>query len=157
MFHRFNIRPVVALILVLVTSLLVSCSSAKVSTPPPTYTPEKIAEIQKFVTPLKSARAEMIRLGGLIEEENWVDTKSLIHGPLGDLRRDMSYLSRQLLPQDQKQATTLIRDLFTDLEELDAEAKVQNYSLAVQRYNDAVRDFDAFLELIPEGETQTTT
>jgi len=45
----------------------------------------------------------------------------------------------------------LIKELFSDFEELDAEAKAQNSSLALQRYNDAVSDFDAFLKLIPES------
>lgn len=148
----FHIRPLVALILVLVTTLLVSCSGGKVATPPPTYTAEQIAKIEKFVAPIESARAEMTRLEDYINEEDWVNTRSFIHGPLGDLRRDMGYLSRELLPRQQKQATKLIRDLFSDLEELDAEAKAESYSLVVQRYNDAIRDFDAFLDLIPEAE-----
>lgn len=148
-----KLRPILSLILVVVTTLLVSCSSGQVSTPPPTYTPEKIADIQKFVSPIESARQDMTKLKSLIEAENWIDTRSFIHGPLGQLRRDMSYLSRELLPQDQKQATQLIKDLFSDFEELDAEAKVKNYGLALQRYKDAVRDFDAFLDLIPSAES----
>lgn len=146
-----KLRSVLALILVVVTTLLVSCSSGQVSAPPPTYTLEKIESIQKFVIPIASARQEMSELKQLIDDKNWTDTRNFIHGPLGQLRRDMSYLSRELLPQDTKQATALIKDLFSDFEELDTEAKAQNSSLALQRYNDAVSDFDAFLKLIPES------
>jgi len=148
----FNLRSVFALILVVVTTMLVSCSSGQVSAPPPTYTLEKIESIQKFVAPIELARQDMSKLKELIDTKNWVDTRTFIHGPLGQLRRDMSYLSRELLPQDQKQATQLIKDLFIDFEELDAEAKAKNSSLAQQRYKDAVDDFDAFLKLIPESE-----
>ncbi|ELR99628.1 photosystem II protein PsbQ [Gloeocapsa sp. PCC 73106] len=147
-----NLRPIFALILVVVTTFLVSCSSGQVSAPPPTYTLEKLESIQKFVSPIESSRQYLSKLQALIDSENWVDARTLIHGPLGQLRRDMSYLSRELLPQDQAQATQLIKDLFNDLEGLDAQAKARNYSFAVQKYNDAVRDFDSFLKLIPKSE-----
>lgn len=148
----FNLRSVLALILVVVTTFLVSCSSGQVNTPPPTYTLEKIESIQKFVQPVESARQDLSKLKQFIEEKNWTDTRTFIHGPLGQLRRDLSYLSRELLPQDQKQANQLIKDLFSDFEELDAEAKAKNAGLALQRYNDAVGHFDAFLRLIPKAE-----
>lgn len=148
----FNLRSVLALILVVVTTFLVSCSGGQVNTPPPTYTLEKIESIQKFVKPIESARQDLSKLKQLIDEKDWTDTRNFIHGPLGQLRRDMSYLSRELLPQDQKQATQLIKDLFSDFEELDSEAKAKNTSLALQRYTDAVGHFDAFLRLIPQSE-----
>ncbi|MBR8827220.1 MAG: photosystem II protein PsbQ [Gomphosphaeria aponina SAG 52.96 = DSM 107014] len=146
-------RSLLPLILALVATFLVSCGgpSAKI---PTTYSPEKIQAIQAFAAPVEAARERMSELQSYIQAENWVETGSLIHGPLGSLRRDIRYLAEELLPKDQKQAKTLAQELFQDLEQIDTAAKARNYGEAVSRYRNAINDFDAFLDLIPKsGET----
>ncbi len=144
-------RSILSLILVVVTTLLVSCAGPSATTAPTTYTAEKIEQLQVFVEPIEAARERMSTLASFIEDENWVDTMTLIHGPLGKLRQDMTYLSRSLLPKDQKKASQLAKDLFSRFERLDAAAKARNYSQAVNQYRQALRDFDAFLGLIPKA------
>jgi hypothetical protein len=69
---------------------------------------------------------------------------------LGFLRQDMRYLSEKLLPADQQKAQQLSKDLFNDLVQLDAAAKDRNYGIALGKFNEAIRDFDAFLDIIPQ-------
>lgn len=141
-------RAILSLVLVAVTVLLVSCGSpTKI---PPTYTPEKLSQLQTIVTPIQAARERMPELAKLIQANNWVDTDTFIHGPLGELRQSMSYLSRNLLPDDQKQATELTKNLFGHFEKLDAAAKDQDYALASKQFVEALKDFDAFLDVIPK-------
>ncbi len=144
-------KSILSLCLVLVTTLLVSCGGPSATTPPPTYTPEKIAVVEKLLPPIESARESMSELETLIDQENWTDTKSFIHGPLGELRQQMSYLSRQLLPTDQQEATTAAKELFIHLELLDAAAFDQRPDLAQLQYNKAVKDFDTFLNTLPRA------
>ncbi len=145
-----KLRSILSLILVLVTTLLVSCGSPTVTTPP-TYTPEKIAQIQVLYTPVAEAREKMAELGKFIDEENWIDTGTYLHGPLGGLRQQLRYLNESLLVKDQKQANTLTKELFTDFERIDAAAKANSYSRASSEYNEAIRHFDAYLDLIPQA------
>ncbi|RMF26072.1 MAG: photosystem II protein PsbQ [Cyanobacteria bacterium J083] len=150
-----HIKSTLVLILVLVASLLVSCGGS-VAKAPPTYTPEKIAEITTIAKQVNIARDRMGELEKAIEEQNWIDVRSFIHGPLGSLRRDMGYVTRALLPQDQEQASQLTKDLFAHLEDIDAAAKEKNYSVAMSEYRDAIKDFDAFLALVPKAPEVST-
>lgn len=144
-----RLRSILPLILALVATVLVSCGgpSAKI---PTTYSPEKIQELQTFVAPVEAARERLSELQGYIQDQEWVEADNFIHGPLGSLRRDIRYLSEELLPKDQKQAKSLAAELFQDLEQIDAAAKIRNYNEAASRYRNAVNDFDAFLDLIPK-------
>ncbi len=144
-----NFRAVVSLILVMVTSLLVSCSSAPATQIPTVYTAGKIEQLQIIATPVKEYREQMNKLEGLIAKENWVDTGTFIHGPLGRLRQDMNNLSASLLPKDQAKANELAKNLFNHVERIDVAAKDRNASNAVLQYNEAIKDFNAYLNLLP--------
>jgi photosystem II protein PsbQ len=138
-------------ILVLVATLLVSCGNPQATQIPTTYSAEKIEQLQVFVEPIAAAQEKLSELQNLIAAENWVDTRTLIHGPLGQLRKDMLTLSASLLPKDQKQATELSREVFGHLERLDAAAQARNPSQAETQFQEARRDFDTFLDLIPQA------
>lgn len=146
-----SLRSILSLVLILVATLLVSCSNPQATQIPTTYTPEKIAQLQVYVTPIEEARERMSELRDLIANKKWVDADSLIHGPFGQLRQSMLNLSRSLLPKDQKQATQLAKELFVHFERIDAAAKDRNSEIAEIQYREALRDFDAFLDLIPKA------
>ncbi|NEP12912.1 MAG: photosystem II protein PsbQ [Symploca sp. SIO1A3] len=143
-------RSILALILVLVTTFLVSCGGPSASKQPPTYTAQQIEQIQQYADRLESKRQRMSALAGNIQDRDWVEVGSLIHGPLGTLRQEMSYLSQKLLPQDQKIARDLAKDLFKSLNTIDAAASEGDYSLAIRNYGLAIQDLDEFLKLVPE-------
>ncbi len=146
-----RLRSLLSLVLVLLTTVLVSCSSPQVEIPT-TYSPEKIAQLEVYVTPIASAREGMEdTLQDLIANQNWVDTQTYIHGPLGQLRQGMLGLSRSLLPKDQDKAQTLAKEVFGHLERLDAAAKDRDISQAKIQYQEAIADFDAFLSLLPQA------
>ncbi|BAQ66788.1 photosystem II protein PsbQ [Geminocystis sp. NIES-3709] len=143
------LRPILSLVLVLVTTLLVSCSSPTQAKIPTVYTPEKIAQLESFLSPIASAREKMDTLKGFIEAQNWTDTRTFIHGPLGELRQDMTIMSRKLLPKDQQPAQNLAKELFSHFDRIDAAAKDRNSAFAQAQYLEAIKDFDAYLNLIP--------
>ncbi len=145
------IRSIFPLILVLVTTLLVSCGSPNQTSAPSIYSAEQIEEIQTFLTPVQKFRERIEELETLIDKEDWVDVDNLIHGPLGDLRRDLRYLGDSLLPQEQKQVKQLAKELFIDIERVNEAAKEQNYNKAVEQYNLTIEDFDRLLDTIPSS------
>ncbi len=142
-------KSILASILAGVMVFLVSCGSPT-PTKPPTYTPETLEQISSYESELLEFRDRMIELEELINKPDWVDVSNLIHGPLGDLRRDMSYVSRLLLlPSEQKNALAQAREVFRHLETIDLAAEEQNYPLARDNYAEALKDFDEFLTLLP--------
>ncbi len=144
-------RPFLSVFLVLLTTLLVSCSTPTKAKIPTVYTPEKIEQLKTYINPIADARNKMAELKELINEQNWVDTRTFIHGPLGELRQDMAILSRKLLVKDQKASQDLSRELFSHFERIDAAAKERNFNVAQAQYNEALIDFDAYLNLVPQS------
>lgn len=144
-------RPILSLVLVLVTTLLVSCSGPTQAKIPTVYTPEKIAELQPYREPIALARENMATLKEFIDAENWVNTRTFIHGPLGELRQAMGTASNKLLLKDQKPSQNLAKELFVHIEKIDAAAKDRNGTLVNEQYSEAIKDFDAYLNLIPSN------
>ena len=143
-------RSILAVFLALVATVLVSCGSPTAAKPP-TYTAAQLEQIQKYTPAIAQLRDRMDNLQTLIQQKNWTDVSTYIHGPLGELRRNLSLVSRSLLPTQQAEAKEISKGLFKHLEDIGAAAQTNSYSLAVKKYKDALADFDAFLKLIPES------
>ena len=145
-----RIRSILSLLLVAVAIFCVSCGGPKASVPT-TYSPEKIEQLQVLIEPIEEAKESLDVLKGFIAEQNWIDTRTYIHGPLGGLRQEMSSLTRSLLPKDQKEAKSLSQALFSDFERLDAAAKERNSVAAQREYREAVNHLQGFLDLLPKS------
>ena len=143
-------RSIFALMMAFLMAFLVSCSSVEAKVPT-TYTAGQIQQIQRYVPTLTEFRSRMDNLGTLIQKRNWVDTRTYIHGPLGDLRNTMKTVSASLLPKSQQQAVDLTKSLFADLVNIDLAAKDLDYAKVTASYQKAVNDFDTFLQLIPKA------
>lgn len=142
-------RSIFSIMLVLVATVLVSCGSPEAAAPP-TYTPEKLQTINTYRIPVDVARDNLSKLGELIRDEDWIDVRSYIHGPLGFLRRDFRYLSDALLPDDAKKAKEISEDIFARLENLDAAAKEKDIRTVASEYRKTVSDFDEYINLVPD-------
>ena len=147
-------RPILSLILVLATTLLISCGSNTVSAPP-TYTPEKLQKIATYRIPLDIARQRLPELGEAISNEDWVNADSFLHGPLGLIRRDLTYLSNALLPDEQEPALDVAKDIFKHFENIDAAVNDKDYTTAISQYKEVTSDLDAYAGLIPQVEEPT--
>ena len=143
-------RSILALMMSFLMAFLVSCSSVEAKVPT-TYTAAQIQQIQRYVPTLTELRSRMDNLGTLIQKRNWVDTKTYIHGPLGDLRGAMKTVSETLLPKDREKAVALTKSLFADLVNIDIAAKDLDYAKITSSYQKAVDNFDAFLRLVPKA------
>lgn len=142
-------RPILSLILVLATTLLVSCSGPSASAPP-TYTPEKLQKVSTYRIPLDVARQRLPELGKYINNEDWANADNFLHGPLGLMRRDLTYLSKALLPNEQEDALNVAKDIFKHFENIDAAVADRNYTLANNQYKEVVSDLDIYASLIPQ-------
>ena len=87
-----RLRPVFSLILVSLATLLISCGGPNVATAPPSYTPSQIEKIQEYVPDLVAVKDRGSELQKLIENEDWIDVGTFIHGPITEAKLNMNFI-----------------------------------------------------------------
>jgi photosystem II protein PsbQ len=143
-------RPLISILLVFISVLVVSCgdgSQAKA----PTYSAAQLAQIQATSKNVSALSDRLPELATLIQERDWNNVKSFIHGPLGDIRTRMSGLSRELLPGTKEQALAISKEIFVHLNKIDEAAANNDYKVAIRNYGEALKDLASFEKLIPQA------
>jgi photosystem II protein PsbQ len=143
-------RSVVSLVLVAIATLVVGCSSANVKAPL-VYTPEKVAQIQQYAGRIEASQSRLMELADYIAKKNWTNTDNFIHGPLGELRAQMSLISNLLLPADKAQAQAIAKNISRDLNNLSAASAKYEYVAASNEFRALEGDLEDFLSLLPNG------
>ncbi|MCL2930030.1 MAG: photosystem II protein PsbQ [Trichodesmium sp. St16_bin4-tuft] len=144
-----NKRSIVAWVIVLLVAFLASCSSP---TPPLTYSDAQLQKIEVSESGIQALRDRMDELESLIQKGEWVNIRTFIHGPLGDLRSKTNYLTQSLLlPRDKTPVLNAAKKIFDDLEDIDTAATEGNKKQALSEYKKAITDFDTFLDLVPKN------
>lgn len=144
-----RLRPILGVVLATVALLIASCGGAPTQQAT-TYTPEMLQTVRIYTPAVTKARERFPELAEAIQDEDWVEVQSFIHGPLGELRARLDRLGRTLLPQDQEAAQVLAQDVFSHLERLDEAAINRQQVIAGKEYRNALDDLDTFLGLVPE-------
>lgn len=142
-------RSILAFILVIITTFLVSCGNPTPTAKGPLYTTTQLEQIQQSAEEVRRLRDQMLEIPPLVQQQQWGDVISFIHGPLGELRIKMSQLARSLTPKAQKTAQDAARDVFEHLNEIDTAAQARDTAQALRNYNEALRDFQTFFDLLP--------
>lgn len=75
-----------------------------------------------------------------IDANNWITVKTYIHGPLGQVRQDISSGIRLL--RDQTQAKALSTRFFSDLISIDVAAKERDIDKTLDAYDQTRQDFE---------------
>ncbi|MBW4508220.1 MAG: photosystem II protein PsbQ [Scytonematopsis contorta HA4267-MV1] len=148
-------RSIFSLILVLITTLLMSCGGPSVATPPPTYTTAQIEQIKEYVPEITAVQARAEELQTLINQKEWVKVGNFIHGPMAEARLTMSYVIPHLLKKDQTPARNITRDLLGHLVKIDQAASAGNKLLAFSNYQSAFDDVNKFLNLLPDTSSES--
>lgn len=143
-------RSILALVFcTLLAIVMVGCGSP--TAVKPTYTPERIAEIQGYSKDLQELSDRLPELQDLLQKEDFIFARNFIHGPLGEIRVIMSRIAGDLLPNDQKAARDLAKQIANDLVEIDQASASNNYKEAIRNYGETVKDLELFNKLIPQG------
>jgi photosystem II protein PsbQ len=143
-------RPLISLLLVLVSVLVVSCGDGS-QVKAPTYSAAQLTQIQSTSKNVSALTNRLPELATLIQERDWNNVKSFIHGPLGDIRVLMSGLSRELLPGTKEQALKISKEIFVHLNKIDEAAGSNDYKIAIRNYGEALKDLASFEKLIPQA------
>lgn len=144
-------RSFLSFVLVILATFLVSCSSPTTATVPPTYSPSQIQQIQQYVPEIEKLRDRASsEILSLAQRKDWIDVGNFVHGPLGELRLTMNYMTRNLLPQDQPKAREITRSFFDNLVRIDQAAQIGDARKIALNAREAVADIDSFLQLLPK-------
>lgn len=142
-------RSILAFILVIITTLLVSCGNPTPTAKGPLYSTAQLEQIQRYTKDIQTLREQMLELPPLIQQQEWTDVESFIHGPLGELRAKMSRLARSLTPKAQKGTLDAAQEVFEHLIAIDEAAQTRDTNKALRNYNQTLQAFEAFFQLIP--------
>jgi photosystem II protein PsbQ len=134
----------------MVAFVLVSCGGPSAVTVPPTYTEAQLQKIQQYLPEIQGAYGRLDALGAAIQGQNWQEVRSTIRGPFGSMIQDLKYVTSNLLPADQKAAREVSRSIFQDFIDIDQAAVATNVGAALQGFDNAAKDIDAFLGGLPE-------
>lgn len=148
---KARFRSILALMLAFVATVLVSCGGTPTVKKPPTYTPAQIEQIQRYASDLETVQERLPELAKLIQDENWTFVKNFIRGPLGELRTKISFVERNLLPQDKTKARTTSQELIQGLILIDEAADSRDYKKAIRNFGVVQRELRSFLELTPQA------
>ncbi len=87
----------------------------------------------------------------LIEKRQWSEVHQAIPDLLSDLRQKMSAVTDQLELQDRLLVRAIETEVLIHLEKIDEADEVSDDREAEVNYQQALQDFDAFLQLVPEA------
>ncbi|MBW4540135.1 MAG: photosystem II protein PsbQ [Myxacorys chilensis ATA2-1-KO14] len=148
-----NYRSILASVLAIVAVLFICFSdpAAAKTIKKLTYTPQQLEEIQTSMSDVTEMRDRFPELKTLIDQKDDIFTRNFIHGPLGELRVKLSSVARNLLPDAQKQARQLAKDIANDLVRIDQAASTRDFTLASRYYNEMLKDLDTFEQLLPKS------
>lgn len=146
-----RLRPIFSLILVSLATLLISCGGPNVAATPPTYTPEQLEKIQEYSPKIVAVKERSAELQELIEDKDWINVDNFIHGPMTEAKLNMKYLASNLLPEQQKSAQKILREMSSNLVKIYDAAKEADIQQALNSYDAAFADIDKFLDLVPEN------
>jgi len=80
---------------------------------------------------------------------NWVFTANLIHGPMQEVGREMSYINQRLLPADRPEAEKRASALKTAFAQLDEAAKLQDGDKLRKAYIKVASGFGLYAQVLP--------
>ena len=104
-----------------------------------------------YASRLTQLNDRLEKLADYVDTQNWVNIRTYIHGPLGEIRRDIAYLSRGLTGSAKQTAKEIGKAIADDLVKLDFAAKNFNAEQVESAYNQVRQDYDRLLQIIPKS------
>ena len=111
--------------------------------------PNDLAVIRRQAAAFEATKSRLPDLARLVSEEDWVFTRNLLHGPMQEVGREMSYINQRLDRSERKDAEKIARKLKEALAELDEAARLQDGSRLQRSYSNLATSFDAYSDVIP--------
>jgi len=111
--------------------------------------PDDLAVIRRQAAAFEATKSRLPDLARLVSDEDWVFTRNLLHGPMQEVGREMSYINQRLDRSERKDADKIARKLKEALADLDEAARLQDGSRLQRSYSNLAASFDAYSDVIP--------
>ena len=111
--------------------------------------PDDLAVIRRQAAAFETTKSRLPDLARLVSAEDWVFTRNLLHGPMQEVGREMSYINQRLDRSERKDADKIARKLKEALADLDEAARLQDGSRLQRSSRKLAANFDAYSEVIP--------
>ena len=144
-----QLRRLAALGLALALCLGLAACDGSQGKKPPSISPEDMALIERQAEGFLAARNRLPELAALVNDRNWVFTANLIHGPMQEVGREMSYINQRLLPADRPEAEKRSSALKTAFAQLDEAAKLQDGDKLRKAYIKVASGFGLYAQVLP--------
>lgn len=144
-----QLRRLAALGLALALCLGLAACDGSQGKKPPSISPEDMALIERQAEGFLAARNRLPELAALVNDRNWVFTANLIHGPMQEVGREMSYINQRLLPADRPEAEKRAAALKTAFAQLDEAAKLQDGDKLRKAYIKVASGFGLYAQVLP--------
>ena len=127
---------------------LAACDGGQ-SRKPATISDVDMALIERQAEGFLAARNRLPELAELVNDRNWVFTANLIHGPMQEVGREMSYINQRLLPADRPEAEKRATALKTALAQLDEASRLQDGDKLRKGYIKVASGFGLYAQVLP--------
>ncbi len=88
------------------------------------------------------------RLEKFVYAQKWVDVITYIHGPFGEIRRELRLIAGQLSKTQKVTANDLANSLFKNFVNLDNAAKAKDAIAAESAFKKSLQDFESIVDLV---------
>ena len=110
---------------------------------------DDLSVIRRQAAAFEATKSRLPDLARLVSEKDWVFTRNLLHGPMQEVGREMSYINQRLDRSERKDADKIARKLKEALADLDEAARLQDGSRLQRSYSNLAASFDAYSDVIP--------
>ena len=111
--------------------------------------PDDLAVIRRQAAAFEATKSRLPDLARLVSDEDWVFTRNLLHGPMQEVGREMSYINQRLDRSERKDADKIARKLKEARADLGEAARLQDGSRLQRSYSNLAASFDAYSDVIP--------
>jgi photosystem II protein PsbQ len=88
------------------------------------------------------------RLEKFVYAQKWNDVITYIHGPFGEIRRELRLIAGQLSKTQKEAANDLANNLFKNFVQLDNAAKDKDAIAAENAFKKSLQDFESIVNLV---------
>ena len=111
------------------------------------------SESQAAALAASSAKLQVLsdrfnRLEKFVYAQKWNDVITYIHGPFGEIRRELRLIAGQLSKTQKEAANDLANNLFKNFVQLDNAAKDKDAIAAENAFKKSLQDFESIVNLV---------
>jgi photosystem II protein PsbQ len=138
----------VAIAFCLIVALVVTLLAPVLTQPVMAQSESQAAALAAASAKLQVLSDRFNRLEKFVYAQKWNDVITYIHGPFGEIRRELRLIAGQLSKTQKEAANDLANNLFKNFVQLDNAAKDKDAIAAENAFKKSLQDFESIVNLV---------